>query len=643
MRQLILSVLLILLYAEVQAGSFFVSSNANAAGDGSFSNPWQLQTALNHPATLQPGDTVWIKGGTYTNSFDAQTSFACFTNGQEGAPIIFRNYNHERVVLDGNLENTLYLGLGKCSYTWFWGIEVSNSYSTNRTTTTMGGVNCSAENIRFINMIVHDTGSGIDTWKTAHNSETYGCIIYYIGNDDSNGSGHGHGMYLQNDTSAVRNISNNIVFSTFSYGMKVWQTTNTAPLGKFNIERNIIFNGGEASVNTGNATRTHNFFIVPNNYQNIKSVSASSSGKAIFHLDPAVTAQNEWPVGTNIIGTGFTGAAVAYNLPQKIIATDPLKKWFETDLDFLTGATSGGSMVRPATDMVIRHNYTYSGNKLARPPVNAFGLNSGMIDMVLDSNVLTGQTRIGPMNLIIGENTSVRGNKIISGIPPAYVYYLWGFNESVFPENEYYPDLPTGLDYYVLPNKYEAGRANIAIYNWDSVATVQIDVSAAGLQKGDEYELVNVMDYHNDIIKGKMPSDGIISVPMTGHTSAEVVGSSKPVVSQFPQFGAFVLRKSGNATTGTKASSEDESETVRIYPNPVQAELNVSLRLPKPMNVQLSLTDLTGRLIYSKAIGGSVQWIQTTLDIQDVPAGMYVLNIRTETKVVSRKVVICKH
>lgn len=57
------------------ASSFYVSSNAKITGTGSFSNPWTFQTALNHPSALHPGDTVWIKGGIYTNTYDAQTSF----------------------------------------------------------------------------------------------------------------------------------------------------------------------------------------------------------------------------------------------------------------------------------------------------------------------------------------------------------------------------------------------------------------------------------------------------------------------------------------------------------------------------------------------------------------------------------------
>jgi hypothetical protein len=47
------------------AAEFYVSPNAASGGNGSFSNPWKLQTALDHPSAVQPGDTIWLRGGIY--------------------------------------------------------------------------------------------------------------------------------------------------------------------------------------------------------------------------------------------------------------------------------------------------------------------------------------------------------------------------------------------------------------------------------------------------------------------------------------------------------------------------------------------------------------------------------------------------
>lgn len=420
MKKYLLTILLTaIIISNCFAIDFYVSSTATGSGDGSFGSSWKLQQALNSPPTItSPTDTVWIwmRGGIYTNTFDIQTSFSCFTNGSADAPIIFRNYQNERASIDGQVPYTLLCGLGNCSFTWFWGLEVSNSDNSDRDHSNidrLGNIYCTAKNMKFINMIVHDMGSGLDSWKTATNSETYGCIIYNIGNNLLNGlnwEGHGHGMYLQNDTLGTKNIHDNIIFSTYGYGMKVWQTTNTDALGNFDIQRNIVFNGGAASENlggVGNNSRTHNFFVVSN--------------------------------GIN----------------------------------------------SPIRNTVIKHNYTYAGTNTPRPPVNAFGLNYGVDNMTLDSNYLTCQTRLGFNNTPLF-NASVAGNKIIAGIPAAYGYYLWGFTNSDFPQNTYLDEQPSsGLEYFVLPNKYEKGRAHIAVYNWDVAESVQIDVSNSSLQAGD--------------------------------------------------------------------------------------------------------------------------------------------------------------
>jgi hypothetical protein len=533
---------------ELEASSFYVSTSASVSGDGSKNNPWQLQTALNHPSTLLPGDTVWIFGGLYAEMYNAQTSYNCFTKGTSDKPIIFRNYNNERVTLDGQLTYTLFLGLGNCSYTWFWGIEVSNSASTDRNHDIPGSVSCSAEHIKFINMIVHDTGSGLDTWKTAKNTEVYGCIIYHIGNNLNNGGnleGHGHGMYVQNDTFGTRALHNNIIFSTYGYAMKVWQTTTTSAIGNLDIQNNILFNGGAASENlggVGNNYRTHNFFVVSNGVNN------------------------------------------------------------------------------PVTNTVIKHNYTYAGLNTPRPPVNAFGLNYGVKGMTLDSNYLTCQTRLGYNNTPIFE-ASIKGNRIIGGIPAVYGVYLWGFAQTDFPENTFVPNMPnTGLDYFLIPNSYEKGRGHLAIYNWDSLASVQVDISALGFSPGDQYELVNVMDYFNDIIDGTYTASGIIEVPMIDHTFQQAIGSNKLPVSQFPAFGAFLIRKKEMQNTTIILPHEIQYPDL-IIPNPSNGTFTLKMN---GKGGRIKLFNLFGDELYSREL------IRTDLTIEiDLTAfgkGIYILH-----------------
>ncbi len=548
--------------STIHANSFYVSTTATASGNGSFGNPWQLQTALNHPAALHPGDTVWIRGGVYTNTFDSQTSFSCRTNGTANAPIIFRNYNNERATIDGQLTYSLYVGLGNCSYTWFWGLEVTNSKSTDRNHDIYGSVTCTAENIKFINMIVHDTGSGLDCWKTAKNSETYGCIIYHIGNNlNNNGNleGHGHGMYIQNDTIGTKIIHNNIVFSTYGYGVKIWQTTTTAPLGNFDIQKNIVFNGGSASENlggVGNNSRTHNFFVVSNGPNN------------------------------------------------------------------------------PVVNTVIKHNYTFAGTNTPRPPVNAFGLNYGVRNMILDSNYLACQTRLGFNNTPVFD-ASVNGNTILGGIPSVYGYYLWGFTQTDFPNNTYISEIPqTGLDYFLIPNKYEAGRGHLVIYNWDSLESVVVDISNLGLNPGDEFELVNVLDYFNDIVTETYQSNGILNVKMIGHSLCSSIGSNQVPVSQFPKFGVFVIRKKDKHVT-TELEEVTKTQEVTIAPNPSTGKFRIHIE-GNPSS--MSIYNLLGKEIL--IIDNTTLPKELEIDLTDFTKGIYFLKLKYKNSFQSIKIII---
>ena len=113
-------------------------------------------------------------------------------------------------------------------------------------------------------------------------------------------------------------------------------------------------------------------------------------------------------------------------------------------------------------------------------------------------------------------------------------------------DNTYgYTTPSTGTKIVVLPNAYEVGRANIAIYNWSKItAPISVDVSKAGLSIGDRYELHQCQDYWNDIVYG-IYDGSPISIAMTGHTVCKPVGTNLfPEPSSFPQFGAFVIKKS---------------------------------------------------------------------------------------------------
>src|SRR5579883_1761553 len=106
--------------------SWYASPDGTYMGDGSISNPWDIETAFdNAPHAVKPGDTIWLRGGKYGDG----TAGAILTYGlvaKPDAPIIVRAYPGERPIIDA------WLQVGCCdqapdpkrgAYVWFWGIE----------------------------------------------------------------------------------------------------------------------------------------------------------------------------------------------------------------------------------------------------------------------------------------------------------------------------------------------------------------------------------------------------------------------------------------------------------------------------------------------------------------------------------------
>ncbi len=219
---------------------FFVSPKGSSRGDGSISKPWDLKTALDHPSKVKPGDTIWLRGGTYGDG--GHTIFNSKLEGAAGNPITVRAYPGERVTIDG-----CFMIYG--SWSTFWGLEVTNSRA-KRTSQEAGshpddipqgnGFNVLGSHNQFINNIVHEQSTGFGFWKEAVDSELYGNVTYNNGWEGPDRT-HGYGIYSQNET-GMKRIRDNISFNNFG-----WYTLHiygeSVRLQGYEIDGNIFFNG----------------------------------------------------------------------------------------------------------------------------------------------------------------------------------------------------------------------------------------------------------------------------------------------------------------------------------------------------------------------------------------------------------------
>lgn len=226
--------LLFVLGQCVLAESYFVSVYGRASGDGSREAPWDLQTALRHPA-VGPGDTVWVAGGRYSGVFYSELS------GREGQVVVVRSIPGQEVVLDGNVPGNANGVLNiHGAYSWFWGLTVTNSAATGDAYF-KDGVYFVGANSKLINCRIYNNGgNGVGFWRPALNAEIYGCVIYHNGYEGT-ARGHGHGIYSQNE-SGTKLIRDNVLFHSYGIGIHIY--TENGAIDGYVLEGNVIFNSG---------------------------------------------------------------------------------------------------------------------------------------------------------------------------------------------------------------------------------------------------------------------------------------------------------------------------------------------------------------------------------------------------------------
>ncbi|MBA3663603.1 MAG: T9SS type A sorting domain-containing protein [Bacteroidetes bacterium] len=117
----------------------------------------------------------------------------------------------------------------------------------------------------------------------------------------------------------------------------------------------------------------------------------------------------------------------------------------------------------------------------------------------------------------------------------------------------------------------------------------------------------------------------LISVQYQIQTSGNITTSS------------FQIYVNKNVIAGLKENGLDKE--LGVYPNPAKDLLNIQMNNNSGKNVSATLTNLLGQVVRAENMG-SESVINSTLSLQNLDKGIYVLTLKDETSTVTKKIII---
>jgi hypothetical protein len=519
--------------------------------------PYSLTTALSGQVG-KAGDTFWLRGGTYNLGY-LETDI----HGAAGAPITFRQMPGERARVDGAL-----VFFGNIGHVVLRDFELYGS-DPNRITRQTGvgynptdidlrdsGIMCHVPNMSFINLVIHDhVRHGIYMSEFASNNEVYGCVVYnngWVGPDNSSG----HNFYIQNNAGS-KLLAENIAFNNAGVNFQVYDSHENGRLVNVTMEGNVAFNASLLST-----TRAYRDWIIGVDAPAVSSDGIVFRGNMGYHA-PGSRTMRQAQLGRE----GVNGRLVATD--NYLTVPMQVNNWQSAVFSNNTVALQGSGYL---VDL-------QQGQALSAPGWN--------------------------------NNTYVRptaGSEFHNNAS-TYEFAGWKAATGLDSRSSYTAGAIGGTRVFVRANKYEPGRANIIVYNWDGLSAVDVDVRGV-LPVGAGYEVRNAQDFFAAPVASGTFDGRPLRLPMQGLTVAKPNGPFATPAPTGPQFNTFVL------LPRTQVYGSSSLLRIQRLPGAVRISWPVSagdlvLQMSGAMHgwtdVTTPLTEINGEYVVTDSASGTVK------------------------------------
>jgi hypothetical protein len=441
----------------------------------------------------KPGDTFWLRGGTYKPGY-----VETMIHGSPGAPITFRQMPGERARVDGAL--VFWNSIGHVVLRDF---ELYGS-DTDRITRQRGvgynptdinlrdsGIVCYVPNMSFINLVIHDhVRHGIYMSEWASDCVVYGCVVYnngWVGPDNSSG----HNFYIQNNAGS-KLLAENIAFNNAGVNFQIYDDHQNGRLLNVTVEGNVAFNASVLST-----TRAYRDWIIGVDAPSVSSDGIVFKGNMGYHA-PGSRTTRQAQLGRE----GGNGRLVATG--NYLAVPVQVNNWQAAVFSNNTIVVQGSGYL---VDL-------QQSQRLSAPGWNNNTYNRSTSGSEFHNN---------------GSTYQFPGWKSVTGLDS---------------RSSYKAGAMSGARVFVRGNKYEPGRANIVVYNWDRLSTVNVDVRSV-LPIGTSYEVRNAQDFFAAPVLSGTFDGRRLRLPMRGLTVAKPNGPFATPAPTGPQFNTFILLPRG--------------------------------------------------------------------------------------------------
>ncbi len=570
---------------------YYVATWGKSTYDGTTTKPWDLKTALSKTNVITAGDTLFLESGTYEGHFD------CRLSGSANSPVVIlplkRDIDAGFVIIDGksgqaDSDDPTFSIESSSSYVVIRELHFTSSFVNRYSTDANGndlvwtsGISVGGKNCKIINCFMYDNlSNGIISGYIGTGNEFYGNIVFHNGCVTGSNNPRSHGAYIQNDNSSQRKtFENNILFNNYRTGIHAY--SDGGKIIGVSLIGNIVFNNG----------------MMRQSGMSDKNIIAGTGGGGCdnINIENNCTYNNPETQGTGI-QAGYGGinnnTVVRNNKIFNGLHPFYFSGWYKTEVTNNTVAANVQSvliqLVLPETSLGVKFSdYTINNNTYytATPASTSF--------MYQYEN--TGDTKVA--------------------------FTQWQSNTGFDRNSTYTTSLPPLNWIEIKPNKYEQGRAHVAVYNFQNKTTETIDVSSF-MPVGSEYVVYDVQNLFGQPLRQGTLTGRTIDVPLNNTAFKKpfgnvVNGNIKHTPSEFNVF----LIRSRSTSKRIKAISVNPAQTLTTS--------TFTFDSPSAQTVTLTITNLDNvTVVPPRQISATLGVNTTTVNISTLSAGQYYIVVQ---------------